>query len=75
MHCPKCGNRSVNVTWVRDEAGAQSHGVISCPLCGQDHYFTLPKPAPPRQGKGKVVKLPGAKRKKSPGYLAHGEWE
>lgn len=71
MNCPKCGNRTVTVTWLHNENRTQQHGVISCVLCGQDHYFDLPRPAPPRQGRGKVVKLPGARKRRSAGYLAH----
>lgn len=72
MNCPKCGNLSVTVTWLRDETYTRSHGVISCVLCGNDHYFDLPRPAPPRQGRGKVVKLPGARKKRGvSGYLPH----
>jgi len=71
MNCPKCGNLSVTVTWLRNENYRQTHGVISCVLCGRDHYFDLPTPKPLRSGRGKVVKLPGAKRKRAAGYLPH----
>jgi len=70
MACPKCGNTTPTVTHVRNEVG-HYQGVISCLLCGSDHYFDLPQAPPPRQGRGKVVRLPGARKKRAPGYLPH----
>ena len=70
MNCPKCGNPTPRVIHVRDEVG-QYQGVISCLLCGSDLYFNLPTPPKPRQGRGKVVKLPGARKRRGPGYFPH----
>jgi hypothetical protein len=70
MNCPKCGNPTPRLIHVRNEVG-RYQGVISCLMCGSDRYFDLPQAQPPRQGRGKVVKLPGARKRRAEGYHAH----
>lgn len=70
MNCPKCGSQVARVLWLRNEVGSY-RGVVSCPLCGHDHYFDVTSEQP-RVGRGKVVKLPGARKKRGvPGYHPH----